>query len=61
MHVDWRSIAHRAEANGLAIAGFTDQHHFLTGIISTWPDLLQPFPKDSSGVEPASSGCQSLS
>ena len=33
-HVDWRSIARRAEANGLCVAGFTDQHHFLTGIIS---------------------------
>ena len=41
MQVDWTSIAHRAEANGLRIAGFTDQHHFLTGITSTWPDLLQ--------------------
>ena len=34
MRVDWTSIARRAEANGLTIAGFTDQHHFLTGIIS---------------------------
>jgi SAM-dependent MidA family methyltransferase len=34
MHVDWKSIAQRAEANGLRVAGFTDQHHFLTGIIS---------------------------
>jgi SAM-dependent MidA family methyltransferase len=34
MHVDWTSITGRAEANGLRIAGFTDQHHFLTGIIS---------------------------
>lgn len=41
MHVDWTSIARRAEAAGLAIAGFADQHHFLTGIISTWPDLVQ--------------------
>jgi len=41
MQVDWTSIARRAEANGLRIAGFTDQHHFLTGIISTWPDILQ--------------------
>jgi SAM-dependent MidA family methyltransferase len=32
--VHWRSIAERAEANGLRVAGFTDQHHFLTGIIS---------------------------
>jgi SAM-dependent MidA family methyltransferase len=41
MHVDWTSIARRAEANGLRVAGFTDQHHFLTGIISAWPDLVQ--------------------
>ena len=40
MQVDWTSITRRAEANGLRVAGFTDQHHFLTGIISTWPDLL---------------------
>jgi SAM-dependent MidA family methyltransferase len=40
MPVDWTSIVDRAEANGLHVAGFTDQHHFLTGIISMWPDLL---------------------
>jgi SAM-dependent MidA family methyltransferase len=34
MHVDWSTIAERAQANGLRVAGFTDQHHFLTGIIS---------------------------
>src|SRR5438874_2687730 len=34
MHINWTDIAMRAEANGLRIAGFTDQHHFLTGIIS---------------------------
>jgi SAM-dependent MidA family methyltransferase len=34
MRVDWSSIIRRAQANGLRIAGFTDQHHFLTGIIS---------------------------
>jgi SAM-dependent MidA family methyltransferase len=34
MHVDWRSIARRAEENGLRVAGFTDQHHFVTGIVS---------------------------
>jgi SAM-dependent MidA family methyltransferase len=42
MHVDWRSIARRAQANGLHVAGFTDQHHFLTGIISEWPEVLEP-------------------
>jgi SAM-dependent MidA family methyltransferase len=40
-HVHWQSIVERAQANALRIAGFTDQHHFLTGIISTWPELLQ--------------------
>ena len=34
MHVDWTRIAQRAQANGLRVAGFTDQHHFLTGLIS---------------------------
>jgi SAM-dependent MidA family methyltransferase len=34
MQLDWTSIARRAEANGLRVAGFTDQHHFLTGIVS---------------------------
>jgi SAM-dependent MidA family methyltransferase len=34
MSVHWRSIVKRAQANGLRVAGFTDQHHFLTGIIS---------------------------
>ena len=34
MNVDWTGIARRAEANGLRVAGFTDQHHFLTGILS---------------------------
>jgi SAM-dependent MidA family methyltransferase len=41
MHVDWMSIARRAQANGLHVAGFTDQHHFLTGIISEWPGIIQ--------------------
>ena len=34
MSVDWRSIVERAHANGLHVVGFTDQHHFLTGILS---------------------------
>jgi SAM-dependent MidA family methyltransferase len=34
MPIDWRSIVQRAAANRLRVAGFTDQHHFLTGIIS---------------------------
>jgi len=34
MHVDWSSVVERATADGLRLAGFTDQHHFLTGMIS---------------------------
>ena len=33
-HVDWTSVAEHAEARGLRVRGFTDQHHFITGIIS---------------------------
>lgn len=39
-HVNWADIAAAAEKNGLRVAGFTDQHHFLTGIISTFPEML---------------------
>jgi SAM-dependent MidA family methyltransferase len=33
-HVDWTSMAERAEQHGLSVAGFADQHHFFTGLIS---------------------------
>jgi SAM-dependent MidA family methyltransferase len=48
--VNWTSIARRAEANGLRVAGFTDQHHFLTGIISMWPDIVQACPPNSTAL-----------
>ncbi|HEV2804150.1 MAG TPA: SAM-dependent methyltransferase [Chthoniobacterales bacterium] len=32
-HVDWTSVAERAEESGLDLVGFTDQHHFLTGLL----------------------------
>ncbi len=34
-HVDWTSLAERAEECGLRIAGFTDQHHFITALATT--------------------------
>jgi SAM-dependent MidA family methyltransferase len=40
IHVDWMSVSERAQAKGLHVAGFTDQHHFLTGIISEWPEII---------------------
>lgn len=49
MSVDWTGIIERATANGLVIAGFTDQHHFLAGILSLIQsgDLGQSFLADS--------------
>ena len=44
MSVDWKSIVDRAQANGLRVAGFTDQHHFLTGIISQFGRGGSPEP-----------------
>jgi SAM-dependent MidA family methyltransferase len=44
MHVDWPSIVERAQANGLRVAGFTDQHHFLTGIMSELGRVGSPEP-----------------
>jgi SAM-dependent MidA family methyltransferase len=38
-HVEWTSLAERAEECGLAISGFTDQHHFLTGLLASHPEL----------------------
>ena len=40
-HLNWTDIATAAEKNGLRLAGFTDQHHFLTGIISAFPEMLE--------------------
>src|SRR5256885_13122116 len=40
-HVNWSDIAERAEKNGLHVDGFADQHHFLTGIISKFPELVE--------------------
>ncbi len=50
LQVDWASIVDRAEENGLRVAGFTDQHHFLTGIISMSPNLLDPRPSNSTAL-----------
>jgi SAM-dependent MidA family methyltransferase len=36
-HLDWTSLAEHAEERGLGVHGFTDQHHFITGILSELP------------------------
>ncbi|HEV3410144.1 MAG TPA: SAM-dependent methyltransferase [Chthoniobacterales bacterium] len=33
-HVEWTSVMEHAQANGLELLGFTDQHHFLTGLLT---------------------------
>ncbi|MBA3882157.1 MAG: SAM-dependent methyltransferase [Chthoniobacterales bacterium] len=33
-HVEWTSIVERAESAGLDLTGFTDQHHFITGLLA---------------------------
>ena len=44
-HVEWTNLAERAEERGLHLGGFSDQHHFLTGLLSSHPDLA------SAGME----------
>ena len=33
-HVEWTSVAERAEDSGLKLIGFTDQHHFMTALLA---------------------------
>jgi len=47
-HVEWTSIAERAEARGFEVKGFTDQHHFITGIIS---ELAQDIAQDDADAK----------
>jgi SAM-dependent MidA family methyltransferase len=60
IHVDWTSIVRRAEADGLAVAGFTDQHHFLAGIISIWPDLVQALSPNADADRKTKRALQTL-
>ncbi len=39
-HVEWTSLAERAQACGLHVAGFADQHHFLTGLLAKLGDAF---------------------
>jgi SAM-dependent MidA family methyltransferase len=50
-HVEWTSLAERAEECGLRIAGFTDQHHFLTGLLSSRPELLSAGTEKSRALQ----------
>jgi SAM-dependent MidA family methyltransferase len=50
-HVEWTSLAERAEECGLRIAGFTDQHHFLTGLLSSHPALASAGAEKSRALQ----------
>jgi len=42
-HVEFTSLAERAEALGATLAGFTDQHHFMVGLgKEAFPDATAP-------------------
>ena len=44
-HVNWTSVAESAQQSGLDLAGFTDQHHFLTGLLANYsPDERERRP-----------------
>ncbi len=50
-HVEWTSLAEEAERSGLTIAGFTDQHHFLTGLLSAHPDLASAAAEKAEALQ----------
>ena len=35
-HVEWTSVVEHAEEAGLRLLGFTDQHHFITGLLAAF-------------------------
>lgn len=39
-HVNWSEIAGEAQKRGFRVAGFADQHHFLTGLIAAFPEAI---------------------
>ena len=50
-HVEWTSLAERAEERSLNLAGFTDQHHFLTGLLLSCPDLASAVAEKSRALQ----------
>jgi SAM-dependent MidA family methyltransferase len=46
-HLDWTSIAERAEECGLILQGFTDQHHFIAGLLTK----LEPSADERRGFQ----------
>ena len=50
-HVEWTSLAERAEGRSLNLSGFTDQHHFLTGLLSSCPVLASVVAEKSRALQ----------
>lgn len=50
-HVEWTSLVERAEECGLRLAGFCDQHHFLTGLLSTQAALASAGAEKSRALQ----------
>ncbi|MEO8439586.1 MAG: SAM-dependent methyltransferase [Spartobacteria bacterium] len=50
-HVEWTSLAERAEQHGLQIAGFADQHHYLTSLLSSYPELASAGAEKSRALQ----------
>ncbi len=50
-HVEWTSVAERATELDLTIAGFTDQHHFLTGLLARQPALAGAAGENSRALQ----------
>jgi SAM-dependent MidA family methyltransferase len=50
-HIEWTSLAERAENCGLRLGGFTDQHHFLTGLLSSHSDLASAGAQKSRALQ----------
>jgi SAM-dependent MidA family methyltransferase len=46
-HVDWTSIVERAEECGLTLNGFTDQHHFITGLLT----VMEPAAEERRALQ----------
>jgi SAM-dependent MidA family methyltransferase len=46
-HVEWSSVAERGEECGLTIIGFTDQHHFMAGMLT----VLEPGEDERRGLQ----------
>ena len=51
MHVEWTSLAEAAQSSGAKPIGFTDQHHFLTGIISTFFPEVKFDPSEKRALQ----------